>query len=298
MKKQFLLSVIITFTFLSLGFALLHFELIGYGLSFFVFLPFLLGYILGKSFIRMISFAGLVFSFVVFFILLLAGHLEGMVCILMALPLLILAIAVGASVNYLINGNKKKDHPEDLIHNSLLPFIVFVCLGFAEKQLTKNYKEVISVKTELIVPYTTMQVYDAIKSVDTLIAEKPFLMRLDLPVPLKCVLQKEEPGGLRICYFSGGTITERITDLEKGKTLRMDVIDYNLTGRSWLGFKEAIYYFGEAGAGKSKITRITTYTSVLMPRLYWEPLEKIGIRQEHEYVFDNLKRDLLRKHGN
>jgi hypothetical protein len=257
-----------------------------------------LGYIHGKSLIRTISFAGLVFSLVVFFILLLEGKLEGMVCILMALPLLILAVALGALVSYLIKGNKKKDHPEDLIHNSLLPFIVFVCVGFAEKHLTKNYKEVISVKTELIIPYTTMQVYDAIKSVDTLIAEKPFLMRLDLPVPLKCVLQKEAPGGLRICYFSGGTITERITDLQKGETLRMDVIDYNLTGREWLGFKEAIYYFSKAGAGTSKITRITTYTSVLMPRLYWEPLEKIGIEQEHEYVFDNLKRDLFRKYGN
>ena len=105
-------------------------------------------------------------------------------------------------------------------------------------------------------------------------------------------------GGLRICYFTGGTITERITALEKGKILRMDVIDYNLTGRGWLGFREAIYYFEEVGAGRCKLTRVTTYTSVLMPRLYWEPLEKIGIAQEHKYVFDNLKRDLSRKRGN
>ena len=40
-----------------------------------------------------------------------------------------------------------------------------------------------------------MQVYDAIKSVDTLIADKPFLMKLDLPIPQKCILEKEEVGG-------------------------------------------------------------------------------------------------------
>ena len=100
--------------------------------SFFVFLPFLLGYILGNSIIRSISIAGLAFSLLVFFILLIAGNLEGMVCILMALPLLILAVALGWAMNYLIRGNKKKDYPEDLIHSSLLPFVAFVCVGFIQ----------------------------------------------------------------------------------------------------------------------------------------------------------------------
>ena len=37
-----------------------------------------------------------------------------------------------------------------------------------------------------------MEVYDAIKSVDTLNAEKPFLMKLDLPIPQKCILEEEK----------------------------------------------------------------------------------------------------------
>ena len=77
----------------------------------------------------------------------------------------------------------------------------------------------------------------------------------------------------------------------------MDVIDYKLTGRKWLGFKEAIYYFNKVGRDSCKMTRITTYTSVLKPRLYWLPFEKLGIGQEHDYVFDNLANDLERKHG-
>lgn len=52
-----------------------------------------------------------------------------------------------------------------------------------------------------------------------------------------------------------------------------------------------------SGKTDCKLTRITTYTSVLTPRFYWEPLEKIGIEQEHDYVFDNLKRDLKNKYG-
>jgi len=75
----------------------------------------------------------------------------------------------------------------------------------------------------------------------------------------------------------------------------MDVIDYELTGRKWLGFKEAIYLIDELDKGQIKMPRITTYTSELYPRFYWRPLEKIGI--EHEYVFSNLKKDSINKYS-
>jgi hypothetical protein len=29
-----------------------------------------------------------------------------------------------------------------------------------------------------------------------------------------------------------------------------------------------------------------------MARFFWQSLEKIGIEQEHDYVFENLRRDL------
>ncbi len=297
MKKEFLLSIVISLTFLSLGFLLLHFEFIGYGLSFFVFLPFILGYILGTSSIKTISLIGLVVSLIIFFLLLIIGGLDGMVCILMALPLVIGAIALGALVKYFVDKKQNKNKEGNLIKSSILPLFIFLGIGFGEKQLTKNNEEIISVKTEMTFPYSPIKVYETIKSVDTLIAEKPFLMKLDLPIPEKCILEKEEVGGLRTCYFTGGTITERITELEKGKVLRMDVIDYKLTGRKWLGFKEAIYYFDKVGQDSCKLTRITTYTSVLTPRFYWKPLEKIGINQEHDYVFANLSKDLRKKYG-
>ena len=159
----------------------------------------------------------------------------------------------------------------------------------------------------MVFNYTPEEVYEAIKSVDTLDAKKPYLMYFDLPIPTKCVLEKEEVGGLRICYFEAGessthdfgsgTIIEKITEMEPGKVLRMDVIDYKLVGRNWLGFKEAIYYFDKVGDNSCKLTRITTYTSVLTPRFYWQPLEELGIEQEHEYVFNNLKKDLERMYG-
>lgn len=297
MKKEFVISIIISLTFLSLGFLLLHYELIGYGLSFFVFLPFTLGYVLGKSRIRTISLLGLFISLAIFFVLLFAGGLEGMVCILMAMPLIIAAIALGALVKHLIKRQQKPVRQENLLKSSLLPFCLFLIFAFLEAELRKTEQFVIEVKSEIIVPYSPIEVYETIKSVDTLDAEKPFLMKLDLPIPLKCVLEDEKIGGIRTCYFESGHIVEKITELEKGKILKMDVVDYQLTGRKWLGFKEAVYLFDELKNGQTKMTRITTYTSKLYPRFYWKPLESTGIEQEHEYVFNNLKKDLRVKYG-
>ena len=121
MKKEFVISIIISLTFLSLGFALLHYELIGYGLSFFVFLPFALGYVLGKSTIKTISLWGLIISLAIFFVLLLAGGLEGMVCVLMAMPLIMISVALGAFVKHQIKKYRNSDKQDNLIKSSVLP---------------------------------------------------------------------------------------------------------------------------------------------------------------------------------
>lgn len=184
----------------------------------------------------------------------------------------------------------------------MFPFLV---IAPTEHFLQTENEKVVEVKTEQIFDWSPEQVYDVIKSVDTVDADKSFLMYFDLPIPTKCVLENEEIGGLRICYFDKGnlssadfgrgTITERITQLERGKILKMDVIDYTLVGRNWLGFKEAIYTFDRVDENKCRMTRITTYTSRLSPRLYWEPLEKLGIEQEHDFIFRYVKKELKRR---
>lgn len=297
MKKEFIISIAIGLTFLLLDFFLLHNDLIGYGISFFVFLPLSLGYILGSPSVKAVSTWGLVFSLVIFFILLLARSLEGMVCILMAMPIVIAGLLLGMFIKYLVEGDRKGKEKENLIKSSIVPLGLLLTFGFLEAEYMKNDQHVVEVKSEIILPFSPLEVYEAIKSVDTLDAEKPFLMKLDLPIPQKCILEEEKVGGTRTCYFEGGKIIEKITELEKGKILKMDVVDYQLTGRRWFGFKEAIYLFDKLENGHTKMTRITTYTSVLYPRFYWEPLEGLGIKQEHDYVFRNLKKDLRRKYG-
>jgi len=290
-NKSFRTSIILTFIFLATGFAFMHYGWAGYGWLLFILLPFVLGLTLGFLPNRNMTIAGLLICLFFFFIGIITLGLEGYICVIMVLPIVLPVIIVGALLTYWY---KKKDASKKSakLPVLILPLFIFILGVPIENYLVKEKKRVIEVASQIELPYSSGDVYDAIKSMDTLIGEKTFLMKIDLPVPQKCVLEKEEVGGLRTCYFSGGKIVEKITQLERGKVLKMDVISYQLTGRKWLGFKEAIYLFDSLAPNKCKMTRITTYTSELRPRLYWKPLEKLGIEQEHEYVFEALKNKL------
>jgi hypothetical protein len=300
--KSFRLSIIITLIFLGTGIVFLFLGLANFSLILFGVLPIVLGVSIGVLPNKKWALIGAGIAALVFLFGLLSVGLAGFICVIYSIPLILPLIFLGSVITHLIDRYKKIK--TDKLQILLLPLIPFLIAAPTESLLNHDPKVYIDVTTEQVFNYTPEQVYDAIKSVDTLDAETPWLMNFDLPVPTKCILEKEEVGGKRTCYFKGGnlsrfeygggTITEKITQLERGKILKMDVIDYNLIGRNWLGFKEAIYYFEKVGDHSCKLTRVTTYTSVLTPRFYWEPLEKLGIQQEHEFVFNNLAKDLAK----
>ena len=304
--KSFRLSIVLTTIFIGTGIVFLFLGLVDYSWVLFGLLPIVLGVAIGSMKVRKYALTGAVITTVFLLLAIYIPGLSGIICIVMAMGLIVPLIFLGYVIARLVQ-RYKEIKGTDRFSLLLLPLIPFLIAAPAEHFLKTDKQTIIEVRTEKIFNYTPEQVYDVIKSVDTLDAEKPFLLQLDLPIPTKCILEKEEVGALRTCYFrsgrlsnadfGGGTITERVSELKRGKVLKMDVIDYNLIGRKWLGFKEAIYYFEPAVNNSCKLTRITTYTSVLTPRFYWEPMEKLGVRQEHDYVFNNLEKDLKYKYG-
>jgi len=300
-EKSFQISILLTIIFIGTGIVFLFLGFVDYSWVLFGLLPVVLGVAIGSMKARKYALVTAIVTTILLLIGIYIPGLSGVICIVMAIGLIVPFIFLGYVIALLIQ-RYKDFHSTDRFSLLLLPLVPFLIAAPAEHYLKTDKETVIEVRTEKIFNYTPEQVYDVIKSVDTLDAEKPILLQLDLPIPYKCILEKEEVGALRTCYFKGGrlsnadfgggTITERVSELKRGKVLKMDVLDYNLIGRKWLGFKEAIYYFEPAANNSCKLTRITTYTSVLTPRFYWEPMEKLGVRQEHDYVFNNLQKDL------
>ncbi|HNL08098.1 MAG TPA: polyketide cyclase, partial [Chitinophagales bacterium] len=273
--KGFQLSIIITTIFIGTGIIFLFWGLVDYSSMLFMLLPIVLGIAIGSMEVRKYALLGAISTTILLLIGIYIPGFSGVICIVMAIGLVIPFLFLGYVIARLFKRYKQIKESNKL-SVLLLPIIPFLIGGPVEHFFKTDKENVVEVKTERVFLYSPEKVFDAIKSVDTLDAQKPFLMQFDLPIPIKCVLEKEEVGALRTCHFKGGrlsnadfgggTIVEKITAIERGKILKMDVIDYNLIGRKWLGFKEAIYYFEKIGDSNCKLTRITTYTSVLTPR--------------------------------
>jgi hypothetical protein len=221
-------------------------------------------------------------------------QLEGFWCVVTLVPLITVLVFVGAWLGWLIRDRivNKMSRGRDL-KLSLYPLLIILLSATIEHYASDKY-DFGKIESSVFLPFAKEVVYDYIKSVDTLNSEKPFLLHIGLSVPLKCVLVKEEVGAERICYFKEGTIKEKVTELERGRILKMVVTEYNLPGRKWLKFNDAIYTFKEVKNG-TELTRITTYRTELRPRFYWRFWEQKAIETEHEYVLNDLKHRLNKK---
>lgn len=290
-KRQYALTALLSFSLSVVGFTLFYFELIGLGYTFFILVPLCVGYFLGlRPDFGIALIVSVMVGLAAFFFFLVTSELEGMICIIILLPIFIPLIVLGIWLGYVIKTKLHKKDKSNILKISLYPLVVLLFSGGIEHFFGNRYDDAI-VESTIELPYDAAIVYDFIKRVDTLEGERSLLMMLGLPVPQKCVLEKEETGAKRICYFEEGTIEEEVTDIKRGEFIKMKVTDYKLPGFKWLKFDEATYLFTQTDSA-TKLTRITTYRSKLKPRIYWEFWEKQAIKEQHEYVLNDLKRRL------
>ena len=289
--NRLFIDAIATFLLCTLGFTLFHFELVGLGYTFFIVVPLCIGYSLGIKLDWGISLViAVMIGLTLFFFLLLTAGFEGLVCVIMLLPIFIPVVLIGILIGYNLRKRSLKTDKKNIIKISLYPLIVLLFSGGIEHFFSNKFENA-KVESTIYLPYEASTVYDFIKSVDTLAGKRSLLMNLGLSVPQKCVLEKEEVGAKRTCYFENGTIEEKVTDIKRGEYIKMKVTNYDLPGFKWLKFDDAIYLFDQKG-DSTKLTRITTYQSQLKPRIYWEFWERQAIEAQHEYVLNDLKRRL------
>jgi Ca2+/Na+ antiporter len=287
-------SWLITALLLLAGFLCLEVKAVGYGAAFFMAFPWAVGFAIGTLEQSRRNVLYLILGVVIFMALLLSAHLEGMVCVLMALPIFAGCVLLGSWAQRAFR--RKHETPNETpprLLALLTPLAVLLVTGQVEKFVT-DPPALVTVTTSVTLPYPAQQVFEGVQQMDTLAAPKPWLLRLGLPTPYKCVLTAPRVGGRRTCLFDNGRIVAEITDYQPGERLTMDVIEYSLTGRHWFHFQDARYTFHRQ-AHQTVITRTSSYRSQLRPRWYWQPLETYGIAQEHRFVLASLRQNLERE---
>jgi hypothetical protein len=232
--------------------------------------------------------AALISTLFALFFLIAAGK-EGLLCALMAFPLVFVTLMVGIAIGFLLRnviGSAKA--PKSL---ALLVLPAVIVIGHQVELKTAGQPRASIVKTTLWLAAPPQQVWPYVQRVDSIAGSRPLLMHVGLPIPQRCVLSGTAVGSKRTCYFDKGYIEESILEWQPPYHMRLSVDRTNLPGRHWLGFENADYTL-QPDRGGTLLTRTTTITSGLSPSWYWEPLERWGVSSEHRYLFQDLEHKL------
>ena len=214
-------------------------------------------------------------------------HAEGILCAVIAFPLVFVSLVLGVGVGLLL---REIIPPlRGLTTNCLVllagPVLVFGGQRLEMKTFTQARTE--SVTTTMHLSAKPEEVWANIQSLDKLAGRKPMLMYLGLPIPQRCELKGKSVGSKRICYFDQGSIEETVLEWNPPSRMRLAIDRTNMPGRHWLEFDGAEYDL-QADATGTTITRVTTIRSNLRPAWYWARFEIWGVQSEHEYLFSDL----------
>lgn len=234
---------------------------------------------------------GLIFASTV----LLLTRKEGWVCVLMSAPLIVVGLGVGALLGVLARLLINKVRRPNVITLVLLLVLPLFLTGASEiEKPVRRLPRAETFTSVLRVNATPDKVWNAVKTMDRVDGHKGFLMRIGLPVPVRCEVDKEAVGGTRTCYFETGYIQERITEWDPPHSMKLEITSWDIPGRPWLAFRDASYEL-HVEKGQTVMTRTSTIISRLLPATYWRRFEEIGVTTEHEYLFEAIRNRLDRE---
>jgi Polyketide cyclase / dehydrase and lipid transport len=226
-------------------------------------------------------------SLLICLVSLIAMHAEGILCAVLAFPLIFVPLAVGVAIGTLL---RNMIRPFESVKTNCIILLIAPVLLFGGHRLeVKAFPQARtqSVTTTIHLAAAPEEVWANIQSLDKLAGRKPLLMLIGLPIPQRCVLKGTSVGSKRICYFDQGSIEESVLEWDPPQRMRLAIDRTNMPGRHWLEFDGAEYDLKGDATGTT-LTRVTTIRSNLQPAWYWARFETWGVQSEHEYLFSDL----------
>ena len=304
-KAQTVLSGILLSNAIVYGLGYVSIELLKeYGWFVFVILPFLLGfitlYIIGRKYelkirqILKLSVLNLLFS--CFCMLVFA--MEGIICLLMASPLLLLLTLIGAYMGYALSN---KNNPKKKVY--LYPIIVLISVSFLGFDLANNHSNLIPVKTELLIDAPKEVVWNNLVAFGEIPEPQELLFQSGISYPTHAEIRGMGVGAIRYCNFTTGSFVEPITTWDAPNLMQFDVIDQPIPMHEWNPFwdihpphlegyflsRKGQFELFETKEGQTLLVGTTFYTIDINPVSYWEIWTNYILHKIHFRVLNHIK---------
>ena len=274
-----------------------------YGWTVFMIVPFLMGfipvYIIGRKQeiqLRESYKIGFTTLGVVIFALLIFA-IEGIICIAMASPLLILFVWFGAYLGYKTNAGNWLNPT-----NSTLMLLV-IC-GLSMSFDTVNTAEaLIPIRTEVIVNAPIEKVWENVVTFDEIDAPQDWIFKTGISCPTDATIKGEGEGAIRYCNFTTGSFVEPITTWDEPELLQFDVVEQPIPMNEYNPFwdihpphlegyfvsKKGQFKLKRLADNKTALEGTTWYTLKILPQAYWNLWSGFVIHKIHKRVLNHIK---------
>lgn len=231
------------------------------------------------------------------FILIVA--LDGVICLLMALPLAMTLGTIGAVLGVWLGGACSGG-----VRTALPLLLVLLFPGLvAFERTTRPPEPLRTVTTGVVVHAPIQRVWQTVIAFPR-IAEPPTgIFRLGIAYPIEARIEGSGVGAIRHCVFSTGSFVEPITHWEEPALLAFDVSSSPPPMRELSLYEhvEAPHLHGHMVSHRGQFRLIerdgqvvlegtTWYTHTLSPQWYWGPISDYMIHQIHGRVLSHIKR--------
>lgn len=307
MKKHIkLISALITLVIIFLM-GVLSIQIFGeYGWTVFILIPFLIGFLppFISGYYTDLSLKdcfGLGFSTLAAAVVcLLVFAMEGMICIIMASPILIALEALGAYVAYRVHRSKSPVTPIDSTMLLLLSAAGFMGFDYANEATT-----LIPVKTQITVHAPIEKVWENVVTFHKIDEPEDWIFKTGISYPTDATIEGEGVGAVRYCNFTTGSFVEPITTWEAPTLLQFDVVEQPIPMNEWNPFWEIHpphldgYFQSYKGqfalkAINENTTQLegTTYYKIdIQPEWYWKNWSDFIIHRIHQRVLSHIKQE-------
>jgi uncharacterized membrane protein YhaH (DUF805 family)/uncharacterized protein YndB with AHSA1/START domain len=277
-----------------------------YGVGLYVGLPFCLGLISSlidgyhhpRSFLRCIAVSAL--SVLLVGVGIFALAIEGLFCLMMALPVGMLLAVVGGAVGYLIQPVSGAAHQAPA---TMMIAILFAPSVIQAERMVKPEAPLYAVTTSVEIHAPAERVWRELVAFNTIDERPDWLFRIGIACPTRATIAGHGPGAVRHCVFSTGAFVEPIEIWDEPRRLAFSVTSNPPSMTEWTlyeniqpphleGFlisERGEFRLTPLGPDRTLLQGTTWYRHHMRPAPYWRLWSDFIIHKIHMRVLEHIQ---------
>jgi uncharacterized membrane protein YhaH (DUF805 family) len=225
--------------------------------------------------------------------------LEGIICLIMAAPIAMVLVFLGAVVGYAI---QSRPWLSEQSVSLTLVFVIFLPSLMAAESASEPEPAVRAIATEVIIGAAPADVWPHVIAFPPLPEPSDWFFRTGIAYPQRAEIHGTGVGAVRHCVFSTGTFVEPIEVWDAPNLLRFRVTEQPEPMTEWSPYhihpahldtylcsRQGQFKLERLPDGRTRLVGTTWYSNRMWPAAYWELWSDYIIHRIHGRVLEHIK---------